>query len=363
MLPGSLRKDRIQQVLLALLALAGAYLCFTIVQPFLMPAIAAVALAILFHPVHSKLRHMGLGPNTAAALGVILIVLLTLIPAVLIGTSVARDIKWLYRVIADKSSADGGWEAWAINLLDRPLALAGIDVDDPSFSLKDQLLGWADTVSSTAVRILRGLAGNVAGLFFQTFVTLFTLYYLFRDGNAIREHIKGLLPLDPLLVDRLFFAIETTVLANMYGVLAVAVVQGGLTGLAFLVLGLPSPVMWGLVAGLCSMIPLIGPPIVWGPAAIYLAATGHYGKAAILAGIGLGVIGLADNFIRPYIVSGQISLHPLLIFFALLGGAQSFGLMGIFIGPAVLSVTAALFELLKARKKHEEQPSLESHPV
>ncbi|MBL8179841.1 MAG: AI-2E family transporter [Bryobacterales bacterium] len=358
-----LRKDRVQQVLLGVLTLLGAYLCFTIVQPFLMPAIAAGALAILFHPVHAKMRKLGLGPNMAAASGVVLILMLTLIPTVFLTASLARDLKSLYALLSEKSTADGGWETWLTHVLDRPLATVGIDVDDPNFSLKTMLLGWADAASATMVRILRGLAGNLAGVLFQTFVSLFTLYYLLRDGAAIRQSIKDLLPLDAATIDRLFFEVQNTVLANMYGVVAVAVVQGALTGVAFFGLGLPSPMLWGIVAGMCSMIPLVGPPIVWAPAAIYLAASGQYGKAAILAGLGLGVIGLADNFIRPYIVSGQVSLHPLLIFFALLGGAQSFGLMGIFIGPAALSVTAALFELLTHPAKHATPPSPESHPV
>ncbi len=358
-----LRKDRLQQVLLGILALLGAYLCFTIIEPFLMPAIAACALAILFHPVHAKLRKAGMGPNLAAAAGVVLIVLLTLIPTVFISASLVRDLKSLYSTLSEKSTADGGWETWLTHLLDRPLGTVGIDVDDPEFSLKTLLLGWADTASATMVKILRGVAGNLAGVLFQAFVALFTLFYLLRDGQAIRQHTKELLPLEAGMVDRLFFEVQNTVVANMYGVVAVATVQGGLTGLAFLGLGLPSPVMWGLVAGMCSMIPLVGPPIVWAPAAIYLAASGHYGKAVILAGIGVGVIGLADNFLRPYIVSGQVSLHPLLIFFALLGGAQSFGIMGIFIGPAALSVTAALFELLTHPAQAAIQQSPESRPA
>ncbi|MFN7933172.1 MAG: AI-2E family transporter [Bryobacteraceae bacterium] len=358
-----MRQDRLQQVLLGVLTLLGAYLCFTIVQPFLMPALAAVALAILFHPVHAKLRQRGFGPNLAAATGVIAILLLILIPTIFLTASLARDLKHLYSLLSEKSNADGGWETWITHLLDRPLATVGIDVDDPTFSLKTMLLGWADSASATLMKVLKGLAGNLAEVLFQTFVALFTLYYLLRDGHGIREHIKDLLPLEASTVDRLFFEVQNTVVANMYGVVAVAAVQGGLTGLAFLLLGLPSPMLWGIIAGLCSLIPLIGPPIVWVPAAIYLAASAQYGKAAILAGLGLGVIGLADNFIRPYVVSGQVSLHPLLIFFALLGGAQSFGIMGIFIGPAALSVTAALFELLTDPAPPVIQPTRESRPA
>jgi predicted PurR-regulated permease PerM len=106
-------------------------------------------------------------------------------------------------------------------------------------------------------------------------------------------------------------------------------------------------VLWGTVAGIFSMVPILGPPIVWVPASVFLAASGSWGKAAILAAFGAGVIGLADNFIRPYVISGRVNLHPLLVFFALLGGAQAFGFLGLFIGPATLSVAVAIVELLR----------------
>ena len=95
------------------------------------------------------------------------------------------------------------------------------------------------------------------------------------------------------------------------------------------------------------MIPILGPAIIWGPAALVLGLNGSWGKAAILAAFGIGAIGLADNFIRPYVISGRVKLHPLLVFVALLGGAQAFGFLGLFIGPAALSLAVAVFELLR----------------
>ena len=363
MTPSPLGGRRLQQVLLGILALLGAYLCLTIVQPFVMPAIAAGALAILFYPVHTKLRRSGMGPNLAAFTSVVVIVLLTVISTLFIATSIARDFKSLYAKMSQKSNEGGGWELWLTHALDRPLTYAGIDVEDPQFNLRTTLVGWARAASSGIGNVMKGIAGNLAGILFQTFVALFTLYYLLRDGRAIRRHLKTLIPLEASTIDRLFYEVQNTVVANLYGVVVVAAAQGGLTALIFLILGLPSPVLWGLIAGLCSMIPLVGPPIVWIPATIYFLVTTQYGKAAILAIFGLGVIGLADNFLRPYVVSGQVKLHPLLIFFALLGGAQSFGLMGIFIGPAALSVTAALFEMLRHPTLVEPPPSPESRPT
>jgi len=340
-------ESRERQIFLIALSVLAAYLCFTIVRPFLMPVVAATALAILFYPVYERISRFIKNRSAAAVLSIVMVVLATLIPAVLLSRGVAKELQQLYASLASKSNASGGWEPWLTHILERPLNLAGIDVEDPDFSLRSIVTGWVESASATLVRVLRGMIANLAGLLLDGMVTLFSLFFLFRDGQAIRRNAMEVLPLEPRQIERLFSEVGRSVIANMYGVAAVAAAQGGLTGLAFLVLGLPSPLLWGLVAGLFSMVPLVGPPIVWAPASIYLAFSGAWGKAIILVALGAGVIGLADNFIRPYVVSGRVKLHPLLVFFALLGGAQSFGLIGLFIGPAVVAVTVALAELLR----------------
>lgn len=340
-------RTRFQQITLAALVLLAGFLCYTIVQPFLYSIVAAIAVSILFQPAHQWISKRVKGPSASAALSLLAIVVLTLVPAIIMTTAIVGELKALYAALASKSTAGGGWEPWLTHILEKPLALFGMHVEDPEFSLKELAMNWVETASKTLLQIGRGALGNIAGFLLDSIITLFTLFFLLRDGSAIRRAATDILPLEQEQSDRLFSDVGRTVIANMYGILSVAIVQGSLTGLIFFLLGLHSPVLWGVAAGLCSMIPLLGPPIVWVPAAIYLAATGAYGKAAILAGFCAGIVGTADNFIRPYVISGQVNLHPLLVFFSLLGGANAFGVMGLFIGPAVLSVTISLIEVLR----------------
>jgi predicted PurR-regulated permease PerM len=127
----------------------------------------------------------------------------------------------------------------------------------------------------------------------------------------------------------------------------VGVAQGSLASLAFWVLGLPSPVLWGLVTALFSLIPFIGSAAVWGPAVIILVVGGHWWKGLILLGWGAAVVAQVDSLVRPYVISERAKLHTLLVFFALLGGVKAFGVMGLFIGPVVLSVTLVVLEMLQ----------------
>jgi predicted PurR-regulated permease PerM len=135
--------------------------------------------------------------------------------------------------------------------------------------------------------------------------------------------------------------------ATVYGVLVISAIQGTLGTFIFWVLGLPSPLLWGVVMFFLSMIPMAGAFLVWVPAAIYLALTGAFLQAGILVVWGVLVIGSIDNFLSPRLVGQRARLHELLIFFAVLGGLEVFGVLGLVLGPVVVALTLALIEMAR----------------
>jgi len=135
--------------------------------------------------------------------------------------------------------------------------------------------------------------------------------------------------------------------ANVYGVLAVALAQGALTTVGFWMTGLPSGIFWGSLAALLSVLPFIGAGLIWIPAVIYLASIGALAKAGILLAWGLLVVSMADNVIRPIVLSESARMNTAIMFFALLGGIDAFGLVGLFAGPIVFSLAIAVAKLLK----------------
>jgi predicted PurR-regulated permease PerM len=142
--------------------------------------------------------------------------------------------------------------------------------------------------------------------------------------------------------------------ASVYGVIVISAIQGFLGGLAFAVLRIPSPLLWGVVMFLLSMIPMAGAAIVWGPAALYLFFTGHWIKAILLVIWGGGVIGMIDNVLRPRLVGERTKLHELLIFFSVLGGLQVFGVLGLVVGPVVFAIALALLEIFRQSEAQRE---------
>jgi predicted PurR-regulated permease PerM len=112
--------------------------------------------------------------------------------------------------------------------------------------------------------------------------------------------------------------------------------------LVFWALGLPAPVLWGVVMMLLCTLPVVGAWLVWMPAAVGLALNGQYGKALLLALLGQFVVSSIDGLVRPWLVGHRAKLHELAVFFSVLGGLRYFGFTGIILGPAVLAITFAL---------------------
>jgi predicted PurR-regulated permease PerM len=127
--------------------------------------------------------------------------------------------------------------------------------------------------------------------------------------------------------------------------LVIGILQGGLAGLAFAVVGITGAVFWGTIMAILSIIPSVGSAIVWGPAAIILIATGHLAKGIGLAIFCAVVVGSLDNLLRPILVGKDTQMHELMILFGTLGGIMMFGVVGLVIGPIVAALFVTVWEI------------------
>lgn len=200
--------------------------------------------------------------------------------------------------------------------------------------------------------------GNVLSTIVKTFFVVITMYYLFRDGDEIVKALPAALPFSTDQSEALLARINQVISASVYGVVTIALLQGLLGGLAFWILGVPSPILWAAVMAFICMIPVAGSFLVWLPAALYLMVTGHLTKGILLIIWGALVISTIDNFLRPKLIKNQTKLHELFVFFSVLGGMSVFGLLGIVLGPVVLAITLGLLDTFKvqSREPAEEIP-------
>jgi predicted PurR-regulated permease PerM len=331
---------------LGLLAAVGValYLCWLMLEPFLDVLAWAGVLVIVFYPVHQEIEKALSKPGWSAMLSSLLVIVIILAPLTMITFAVVRELR------ATAQGLQSGIDA----LLDPNSPVTGpvlrwisqyVDIEQwrSQEYLTDRLKAMSGAIAQRSI----GIVGGVAGTLIQIFFVIFTMYYLFRDGGRIRNSLYDLLPLETNQARAIVERMNEVIGASVYGVLVISLLQGTLGGLAFWVLGLPSPLLWGVVMVFLSIIPLVGSSIVWVPAAIVLIASGHWVKALILVIWGALVIGMVDNFLRPKMVGGRTRLHELLIFFSVLGGLQVFGVLGLVLGPVVAAVTLALIDVVR----------------
>jgi predicted PurR-regulated permease PerM len=332
-------------VLIGLTAVA-LYLCYLLLRPFAGPILFAGVVAIVFHPLHRYSRRFLRNPNAAALASTLLALLFTAVPLGLIVTMASRELSDQYQSLTVRAG-EGGILAYVIHVLEQAAGWLSRQFGLPAPDVHAVVMRRLEETSASLVRLGASLVTNVFSWVAAAVIAFVVLFFLFRDGEKGIAQASAMLPMPEDRSAELRNRISTTVVANFYGGVAVGGIQGTLTGLAFWALGLDAPLLWGLVTGLCSLVPMIGSATVWVPAGVVLLLTGHLWKGLILLAWGAGVVGLADNIVRPLIISERARLHTLYVFFALLGGIQVFGVMGLFIGPVILSVASALLGMLR----------------
>jgi predicted PurR-regulated permease PerM len=162
--------------------------------------------------------------------------------------------------------------------------------------------------------------------------------------------MHGLLPFEQSRSDAVFLRIRDAVHGGVYGVVVIALLQGSLCGAMMWLLGIPSAALWGMVTVIASPVPVVGTAVSWVPASLYLAATGHWPKAIIMAAWGALIVSSVDNFLRPRLVAGRANLDEFAMFLAMLGGLSAFGVVGIVLGPVIFATAAAIVEALTEAK-------------
>jgi predicted PurR-regulated permease PerM len=320
------------------------YLCWSMLQPFIEVVLWAVVLVIVFFPVHRRIRARLGSPGWSAVVSCLIVILVILIPLTLITLAVVRELSRLAQSLQANAETfldpNSPYVGRALTWLGQYVDISQLDSQQ---FLAERLKGVSGAIAGRTL----GFVGGAVGFVVEVFFVIFTMYYLFRDGERMREAAGDFVPLSDRRAHEIFDRTGEVIGASVYGVLVIAVIQGVLGGLAFWVLGLPSPLLWGVVMIFLSMIPMAGAFVVWVPAAIYLAVTGHWVAALLLTIWGALIIGTVDNFLRPKLVGERTRLHELLVFFSVLGGLQVFGVLGLVLGPVVVAITIALLDVLR----------------
>jgi predicted PurR-regulated permease PerM len=335
-------------IFLSVLLLLAVALSLLITEPFLKPFAFAVILAVVFYPVHERiLRAVKRKNGWGALLSTLAVLLLFGVPCFIIATLAANEALSAAHYLSRRSAEEGGFTLFATTLVAQPLHFIGHWVDLSKYDLKSIVSSNVQKVSIGMVGFGAAVLGNLARFAVDSLITFVILFFLFREGKQWAYRAGKIMPLSAVQVARLYQNISDTIIANVYGILTVGAAQGVLVGIAMRIVGMQSSLLLGLAAGFASIIPVVGSALVWAPVAIYLLATGTLWKGVFLLIWGLVVVSSIDNVLRPLVVGGRVELHPMVLVFFILGGVEAFGFLGLFLGPVIASVLAALFSILR----------------
>ena len=333
------------------------YLLYQILWPFFVPLAWALFIAFLLYPINAWLvRKLGGRASVSAALLTLATLIIILGPLTALGAAfvaqVADLLRWAQQIATEHKPSE------LAELTNTPVigpVLAWLQ-DTAGISLQ-QMQAWAVDGART---VLQGLASLGRALFLGALGTvigfvlmMFILFFVIRDGHNIAETFRGLIPLSAHDKARLFNHLASVIRAVFYGSGVTALVQGTLVAIGFAIIGLPSPIVFGVLAALFALVPMAGTPVVWVPAVIALAVQQRWGAALFLLIWG-GVVATLDNFLRPMLVSGRAEVGTLTVFIGVLGGVSAFGPIGLFLGPLVLALVIALIRF--TLELREEKP-------
>jgi predicted PurR-regulated permease PerM len=320
---------------LLLIAGGGVFLIF---QPFLSSIVFAAIFAVQFRNINRSLREVMFGNSIAASLIVCLLIAVLIVTpvSIVIGFAVNESASFYH---SEQSGAV--FEKVTMFVEQSPL----LHKVFPGADFSTRFAESFRTVSTGAVGIIGAAYQGVAQFVLWLFVLFFTLFYFLVDGESILRNAKRFSPLQDSQDTLLFQKFISISGAMIKGTLVVGLVQGILAGIVLSIAGVQSPVILGIIAALASLIPGVGTALVWFPAGIVLIAAGNIWQGVFVLSFGLGVISMIDNILRPKLVGRDTEMHPLLIFFATLGGIGLFGLPGLLIGPIVVSLFFALADI------------------
>jgi len=331
-----------------------------ILEPFFPPITWAIILATVTYPIYSRLRRrVGGRVDLAAALmtaGLLLTAVLPAIYGIILAAQQGVEAydqvsAWLKAGRIQDLNALMGEIPGIGPLIQR---WVGESIVARSESIQTSLLEGGKVVSSFLISQSVDFAMNALMLATDFIVMIFTLFFLFRDGEYAFGRLRRAIPLEEEHKTKICTRLQSTLHAVVRGTLLTALAQGTVSGVLYFLLGLPFATFLGFLSGILSFLPIGGTALVWIPLSLYLFFSGSVIKAIILVAAGVGIVGLMDNLLQPILVGADARLPLLPLFFVSIGGLAYYGFLGLFLGPILLTAVMETFAIYQEEYQHQK---------
>lgn len=339
-----IKHPRVNNIVLLVLVLLISVLFLLMIRQFLMPIFMAGLFSAMSAPLHRRLtRRLQGREKLASAIVTAGFFCLILVPLLLL----------LGVVVGQAMHVSDSVTPWLESFAAKPGLLSNYAEKIPYY---EQLLPYRDMILAKASELVGSISTLLINSFssltkmtinalFNVVIMLYVMFFFQIEGGALLRKILYYLPLAHEDEERLLRRFTSVAGATIKSTLIIGILQGGLCGLAFLLVGIPGAAFWGTVMAVLSIIPALGTALVWVPALIILAVKGQFLGALILGLICGAAAGNLDNLLRPRLVGKDTEMHDLFVLFGTLGGITLFGMLGIIIGPIIAALFITIWEI------------------
>ncbi len=313
-----------------------------VLLPFFTEIVLSIVLSVILRPLYKYLVSWFGGRKALAAMFTIVASILCIFaPVLFIGAQIFTETQNLYGALQAGGSGDLG------SLLDKTSdRLSGL-LPGSYLDIRTEVGRSLGSLTSHAADIISGTLQT----FLSIFIILVAVFYFLKDGESFRSSLIEASPLDDKSDRELLTNIAASINTIIRGTIFVAIVQAAVATVGFIIFGVPNPLLWGFVSGIAAVVPMLGTGLVVVPAALYLFWTGLIWQPIGLLIWGLLIVGLIDNFLKPYLYGRGFKIHPLVMLFAILGGLAAFGAIGFVLGPIIIALFVSILEMYRAGPK------------
>jgi predicted PurR-regulated permease PerM len=340
------KKDSISKAFLILLLAGTVYVSFLLFEPFIVEILTAAMLASIFYrPYKWMARKMGGKQKIASLVMCVLISLLVIVPAINLIVVAGQKSIVAYNDFSQYLEQEG-FSFLSDSYIAEKLEIFNIE----ELGLEGVLTDVAKKASNWMVDGATSAAKGTTNFFISLVIIIFTMFFFFVDGERMLKRLMRWTPMPDSYVLEIFRKFRDVSYSSVVATFVTAIAQGLIGAIGFIIVGVPAFFASILIAFL-SLLPYVGSALVWGPIAVYLLLTGQIWQGIFLLAWGTAIVGLVDNLIRGYTISGKSQVHPIFIIFSILGGISLFGFWGVIIGPLVISLAVTVLYIYEMEYK------------
>lgn len=319
-----------------------------LIAPFFATIILGIVTMGIFNPVYRFLSGK-ISPNFASASTCAIIFFVVFIPVVFLVGILSKEAFNLYIMARDAVFShqlkDLLENTQALDRFNELLTKASINLTITWDMLFNPISELGKLVGFSLFEQARLVTSNVFSLVFYFALMLIVVFYMFLDGDRFIKYVYDLSPLpdehDKQLFDKFMDMSGAVLIGNGLG----GLIQGTAGGLLFLILGINSPFLWGVIMGFLAFLPIVGIGVVMVPAAVILMLKGKIG-AGIFVVVFYALLSWSVEYLfKPRLVGNRVRMHPLIVFFAIIGGLKAYGLLGIIYGPLIATFFLTLADI------------------